>query len=170
MSSDSDNQRPPPKCSRCQNHGKNYDIKNHKRFCENKDCVCKKCIETEKRQKRNAQRIATSRAQDQDANRNNVSQSTDHLPETMLSPSTAPTFTISFESPTNILSDSPSSSAGDSSNTFTRNTQQATTLYIYKTSTSTSPEMLHTPHAGIYQQASTSQQSNSENLLATVGK
>ncbi|XP_023237725.1 uncharacterized protein LOC111636668 isoform X2 [Centruroides sculpturatus] len=50
-----------PKCSRCKNHGIDRELKNHKKFCDYKSCVCEKCCLTVARQRLMARKVALRR-------------------------------------------------------------------------------------------------------------
>lgn len=55
-----------PMCSKCRNHGLMSAVKGHKRFCPKKDCRCKLCKLTVKRQKVMATNVKVTRALKED--------------------------------------------------------------------------------------------------------
>lgn len=50
------------KCARCKNHGENFILKYHKRYCKFQNCNCDKCKKTELRQRTMAEQTASRRA------------------------------------------------------------------------------------------------------------
>ena len=55
-----------PTCARCKNHNIISPLKGHKRYCPTRHCLCELCKITIKKQKVNAEQVATRRAQAQD--------------------------------------------------------------------------------------------------------
>jgi len=60
------NKRKPPCCTRCSNHGLIILLKDHKRYCKHRNCVCGPCQLTVERQKVQARQTALKRALDMD--------------------------------------------------------------------------------------------------------
>lgn len=57
--------RTPPNCARCRNHKIKVPLLKHKRYCEFKNCTCRKCSITTERQRLMASQTAARRAQAQ---------------------------------------------------------------------------------------------------------
>lgn len=66
MSTTSMNSRTTKNCARCRNHNLKTPLKNHKRYCKFKHCLCEMCHSTHQRQKKMAEQTAARRARAQD--------------------------------------------------------------------------------------------------------